>query len=447
MVPFVERNYNLVELGPRGHRQEPPLPAGLALRAPDLRRQGDGREDVRQQRHRPARPGLPVRRRLLRRGVRRLLRPEGRREHHEGLHGVRRVQPRQGEHPGRRLASCMVGNFDVDVQHQQRIGHLFGPLPPEMRDDTAFMDRIHAYLPGWDVPKLSRELLHRPLRSGQRLPVRVLEPAARARAASRAAAGPRPLRRRPERSRHQRREQDGQRPAEAAVSPIAEMPRSRTRTWSGSSVWRWSAAGGSRSSRSGSAAAEFRNTHFSYQPGRRRRRDSSSPRRSCTATTASTAIRCRPARSGRSAQAVRTSIPVSSASRSTRGPAAGEDPQPTVATAVPGERPLRRAEPVRPGPGAGRRPGPAIPRVLGPAAGLRRLARPAPRPASAPCSPSARRLLQKSLKGGLIVVGGLNLGGSIEPIHNAVSIVEAAADKGAKMVLLPVTTRKQLVEL
>jgi len=47
----------------------------------------------------------------------------------------------------------MVGNFDVDVEHQQRIGHLFGPLPPEMRDDTAFMDRIHSYIPGWDFPK------------------------------------------------------------------------------------------------------------------------------------------------------------------------------------------------------------------------------------------------------------------------------------------------------
>ena len=53
----------------------------------------------------------------------------------------------------------MVGNFDVDVPHQQRVGHLFGPLPPEMRDDTAFMDRIHAYLPGWDLPKVNRELL------------------------------------------------------------------------------------------------------------------------------------------------------------------------------------------------------------------------------------------------------------------------------------------------
>ena len=48
----------------------------------------------------------------------------------------------------------MVGNFDVDVETQLRVGHLLSPLPKEMRDDTAFMDRIHAYLPGWDVPKL-----------------------------------------------------------------------------------------------------------------------------------------------------------------------------------------------------------------------------------------------------------------------------------------------------
>ena len=52
-----------------------------------------------------------------------------------------------------------VGNFDVDVEHQQRIGHLFGPLPQEMRDDTAWMDRIHAYLPGWDIPKMGGELV------------------------------------------------------------------------------------------------------------------------------------------------------------------------------------------------------------------------------------------------------------------------------------------------
>jgi ATP-dependent Lon protease len=48
----------------------------------------------------------------------------------------------------------MVGNLDVEVEQQQRIGHLLSPMPPEMRDDTAFMDRIHAYVPGWDYPKL-----------------------------------------------------------------------------------------------------------------------------------------------------------------------------------------------------------------------------------------------------------------------------------------------------
>ena len=49
-----------------------------------------------------------------------------------------------------------VGNFGVDVEYQQRVGHLLEPLPPEMRHDTAFMDRIHAYIPGWDVPKLDK---------------------------------------------------------------------------------------------------------------------------------------------------------------------------------------------------------------------------------------------------------------------------------------------------
>ena len=44
-------------------------------------------------------------------------------------------------------------------------------------------------------------------------------------------------------------------------------------------------------------------------------------------------------------------------------------------------------------------------------------------------------------------MGGLNLGGSIEPIYNAVTIAEAAADKGAKLLLMPVATRKQLADI
>jgi len=53
----------------------------------------------------------------------------------------------------------MVGNFEVDVEQQQRIGHLLSPLPVEMRNDTAFMDRIHSYAPGWDFPKLNPDNL------------------------------------------------------------------------------------------------------------------------------------------------------------------------------------------------------------------------------------------------------------------------------------------------
>lgn len=56
-------------------------------------------------------------------------------------------------------------------------------------------------------------------------------------------------------------------------------------------------------------------------------------------------------------------------------------------------------------------------------------------------------LLQKSLKGGMIMVGGLNLGGSIDPIYNAINVVEIAVEKGASHVLIPVSSRKQLNDL
>lgn len=56
-------------------------------------------------------------------------------------------------------------------------------------------------------------------------------------------------------------------------------------------------------------------------------------------------------------------------------------------------------------------------------------------------------LLEKSTKGGLIVVGALNLGGSVEPLTNAVGIVEVAVEKGADTVLIPVSARKQLFDL
>ena len=56
-------------------------------------------------------------------------------------------------------------------------------------------------------------------------------------------------------------------------------------------------------------------------------------------------------------------------------------------------------------------------------------------------------LLKKSLRGGLIVVGEINLGGSIEPVHNAVTIAEIAVEKGATSLLMPVTCRRPLLDL
>lgn len=54
---------------------------------------------------------------------------------------------------------------------------------------------------------------------------------------------------------------------------------------------------------------------------------------------------------------------------------------------------------------------------------------------------------EKSVRGGLIVVGEINLGGSIEPVLNPVSIAELAVEKGASALLMPVTCRRQLYDL
>jgi ATP-dependent Lon protease len=56
-------------------------------------------------------------------------------------------------------------------------------------------------------------------------------------------------------------------------------------------------------------------------------------------------------------------------------------------------------------------------------------------------------LLKKSVRGGLVVVGEVTLGGTIEPVHNAVTLAEIAVEKGAKALLLPVSCRRQLFDL
>ena len=56
-------------------------------------------------------------------------------------------------------------------------------------------------------------------------------------------------------------------------------------------------------------------------------------------------------------------------------------------------------------------------------------------------------LLEKSLKGGMIAVGGLNLSGGLDPVYNAVDVAELAVEKGATTLLIPISARRQLNEL
>ena len=56
-------------------------------------------------------------------------------------------------------------------------------------------------------------------------------------------------------------------------------------------------------------------------------------------------------------------------------------------------------------------------------------------------------LLGKSLKGGLIAAGHLNLGGGLDPVHNAIDLAELAAEKRASALLVPISARKQLNDL
>ncbi len=54
---------------------------------------------------------------------------------------------------------CFVGNTNSTVPNMLRFSHLFEPFPEEFHNDSAFFDRIHYYLPGWETPKLRNDLI------------------------------------------------------------------------------------------------------------------------------------------------------------------------------------------------------------------------------------------------------------------------------------------------
>lgn len=441
MVPFVERNYNLVELGPRGtgkshlFQQVSPyahlISGGKATVARMFVNNATGQRGLVCQYDVVCfdevsgvsfdqKDGVNIMKGYMESG-----------EFSRGKESIRADG-----------SIVLVGNFDVDVEHQQRIGHLFGPMPPEMKDDTAFMDRIHAFLPGWDVPKISKELLTNhfglvsdflsecwsQLRNQSRVSVlqnRVFFGGALSgrdtNAVNKTVSGLLKL-------LYPGEGEAANDDIEWAVH-IAMEARRRVKE---------------QQKRIG--AAEFRNTHFSYMMG---------------------------------ADGVEKFV--STPELQSENSIGGDPLEPgQVWTISPGggeEHPgLFRIE-INEGPGSGvkilNKPvPPAFKESMGYAeqnlyaramqlvgdkdprhheftAQLRAFdaSKSGAKLGMASLIALCTALLKKSVRGGIIIVGEINLGGSVEPIHNPVAIAEIAVEKGASALLMPVSCRRQLFDL
>lgn len=442
MVPFVERNYNLVELGPRGtgkshlYQQVSPyshLVSGGKASVPRMFvNNSTGQRGLVCQYDAVCfdevsgisfdrKDGVNIMKGYMESG-----------EFSRGRESIRAFG-----------SIVMLGNFEVDVEHQQRIGHLFGPLPPEMRNDTAFMDRIHAFLPGWDVPKVEKALFteHFGLVSDF-----LAECWAQLRAENRltgiqgrvaygvALSG---------------RDTNGVNHTLNGLLkllyPNRDMPiPDEDIEWAVRLALECRRRVKEQQKRIGSA--EFRNTHFSYTLGK---------------------------------EGVERFV-VTSELQSDKY--IGSDPLPpgqvwTISAGGQDEYPgLFRIE-VNVGPGSRVRivnvpaPGPFRESVkCGEQNLLARakelvgdrdprqheftvqllafdLARSGASLGLPVLLAFCGALLKKSLKGGLIAVGGLNLGGGLDSVYNAVSIAELAIEKGATTLLIPISARRQLNEL
>jgi ATP-dependent Lon protease len=53
---------------------------------------------------------------------------------------------------------AMFGNTNQPIDVMVQTGHLFAPMPDTIRDDMAFIDRLHFYLPGWEIPQMRNNL-------------------------------------------------------------------------------------------------------------------------------------------------------------------------------------------------------------------------------------------------------------------------------------------------
>ena len=443
MAPFVERNYNLVELGPRGtgkshlFQQISPyahlISGGKATVAKMFVNNATGQRGLVCQYDVVCFDEISGVSFDQKDGVNIL---KGYMESGEFSRGKESIRAEGGV--------VMVGNLDVEVEHQQRVGHLLSPLSADMRDDTAFMDRIHAYVPGWDFPKLNPNdhfTDHFGLVSDflsecwSRLRTRSRVQALQGRVNFGGALSGRDIT-----------------AVNKTVSgllkllypdPEMEVPddelevlvrialESRRRV---------------KEQQKRVFKSEFRNTHFSYAVGE----DGVEKFVSTPELHSDEAIDPDPLppgqvwgigpgnpETGPSLYRIEVTAGKGTGVRILNAPVPpafresvryAEQNLYTRAKELVGDRDprahefsvqLRAMDNDRTGADVG------LPALMALCSGL----------------------LEKSIKGGLILVGALNLGGSVEPLANAVGIVETAVEKGASVVLMPVSARRQLFEL
>ena len=442
MVPFVERNYNMVELGPRGtgkshlFQQVSPyahlMSGGKATVARMFVNMANGQRGLVCQYDVVCfdevagvsfdqKDGVNIMKGYMESG-----------EFSRGRESIRA----EG-------SIVLVGNFEVDVQHQQRIGHLFGALPPEMRNDTAFMDRIHSYLPGWDIPKVNRSLFtdHFGLVSDV-----LAETFSRLRSQARSGALQGHV--------HLGGALSGRdgNAVGKTVSGLLKLlyPDASQEVPDDDLEWAVRLALECRrrvkEQQKRIGTAEFRNTQFSYSMGldgvekfvvtpELQSEDSigSDPLSHGQVWAIS------PGGQDEAVGLYRIEV--------NEGPGSGvrilnQSPPAAFRESVRiAEQNLytRGAELV----------GDRNPREHEFTVQLRSFdaARSADQTGVPVLLALSSALLGKPLKGGLAVVGGVNLGGSIEPVHNPVDVVEHALSKGASAILMPVSCRRQLVDL
>ncbi len=337
----------------------------------------------------------------------------------------------------------MLGNFDVDVEHQQRIGHLFGPMPPEIRDDTAFMDRIHSYIPGWDYPKIHPSMMTdhyglvsdflseswRQLRNETRLP-KIMDRLILGDALS---------------GRDRRAVMKSIDGLLKLIYPAGDIPISdEDLEWAVRISLECRRRVKEQQKRIGSA--EFRNTMFSYRIGVDGIEQYVSTPELHSENTISPeplppgqiwAIGPGEENEGNGLYKIEVTATPGSSIRliNVKAPSglresmrAAEQVLYTQSKGLLGDHDPKSNE------------FSVQIRALSPISGASSLGVPI---LLSICSSA----LRKSLKGGFVVVGGMSVGGTLEPVYNALDMAELAAEKGASAIVLPVSSRKQMNEM